>query len=173
MPRTLEIVDGHEGWPFAEVLDHEVYPPEVMAKVPWRDVTWAHADKRVMVRERGVLVCHVGIYLRDGTHHGARVRIAGIGGVMTSERTRRQGCAGAALGLAASFMREHEIDFGLLFCEPHNIAFYEHLGWRTFAGEVFCEQPQGRYRFDMMPTMLLYLRTAPHAGVIDLCGLPW
>jgi aminoglycoside 2'-N-acetyltransferase I len=172
LSRTIEIVEGDAGWPLAEALDREVYPPEVMATVVWRDVTWAHADWRVLVKEQDALVCHAGIYLRDGTHDDSAVRIAGIGGVMTSARVRGQGNAGAALERAVSFMREQSIDFGLLFCETHNVALYEHLGWTKFAGTVFCEQPKGRICFDLMHTMTLPLRAAPEKGVIDLCGLP-
>lgn len=173
MADRIEIVDGPEGWPRAEVLDREVYPPEVMATVPWRDVTWAHADRRVLVMDDDRLVCHVGIYLRDGTHDGREFRIGGIGGVMTSAGVRRKGHAGRSMRLAASLMREQEVDFGLLFCEAHNVALYRHLGWTSFSGEAFCEQPQGRVRFDLVPVMVLPLRVSPAGGVIDLCGLPW
>ena len=40
-------------------------------------------------------------------------------------------------------------------------------------GDVYCEQPSGRVKFDMMHAMVLPLRCAPRSGVIDLCGLPW
>ena len=173
MTSRIEVIDGNAGWALAEPLDRECYPPETMATVIWRDVAWAHADKRVVVHGEDGIVCHVGIYLRDATQDGAPVRIAGIGGVMTSPRVRRSGHAGNAMRMAAGAMREREIDFGLLFCEPHNVGFYEHLGWRIFPGEVYCEQPAGQMRFDMMHTMVLPLRLAPEGRVIDLCGLPW
>jgi hypothetical protein len=171
LTRRIEVVDGDAGWALAEPLDRECYPPEMMASVIWRDVTWAHADKRVVVHGEGGIVCHVGIYLRDAILDGGLVRIAGIGGVMTSPRVRREGCAGSAMRRAADVMREQ--DFGLLFCESHNVGFYEHLGWRTFIGEVYCDQPSGRVRFDMMHTMVLPLALAPEGRAIDLCGLPW
>ena len=173
MISRIEVVDGDAGWALAEPLDRECYPPEAMATVVWRDVTWAHADKRVVVHGESGIVCHVGIYFRDGTLDGASVRIAGIDGVMTSPRVRRTGHAGNAMRRASDVMREHEIDFGLLFCESHNVPFYEHLGWRIFSGEVYCEQPSGHIRFDMMHAMVLPLRLSPEGRVIDLCGLPW
>jgi aminoglycoside 2'-N-acetyltransferase I len=169
----IEVVDGDAGWPLVETLDREVYPPEVMATVIWRDVSWAHADKRVLVRVDDRVVCHVGLYLRDGQVDGAPARIGGIGGVMTSACVRRKGIASAAMQSVARLMQDDGIDFGLLFCEPHNMPLYVRLGWRKFAGEVFCDQPSGRMRFDMMGTMILPLRTAPQRDTIDLCGLPW
>ena len=64
-------------------------------------------------------------------------------------------------------------DFGLLFCEPHLEAFYRQLGWRTFEGQVYADQPHGRIRFDVTGPMLFDLRLAPRFGVLDLCGRPW
>lgn len=169
----VEVLDGDAGWSVVEPLDREVYPPEVMAKVPWRDVTWAHADRRVIVSDPEGVRCHVGVFWRNGTLDGQRVRMAGIGGVMTSAGVRRKGYASRAMRGAAQLMEEAHIDFGLLFCEPHNEGFYGNLGWTVFRGEVWTEQPQGRICFDIMKALCLPLRIAPERGVIDLCGLPW
>ena len=169
----IEVVSGDEGWPLAEALEKVVYPPEVMAQVIWRDVTWAHADTRVLVRENEAVVCHVGLYSRDGAHDGARRRIIGVGAVMTVPEARRRGHARAAMREAARIMRFKGADFGLLFCEPHNEPVYEGFGWRMFRGQVFCEQPQGHTRFGLMAAMVLPLASTPETGVIDLCGLPW
>jgi aminoglycoside 2'-N-acetyltransferase I len=173
MTPTIEILNGNEGWPLAEALDAQCYPPEVMATIVWRDVTWAHADKRIFVRLDGEPVCHAGLYLRAAKDGERDVRVCGIGGVMTLERARKQGCASAAMKTAAKIVKEDDCDFGLLFCEPHNVAFYESLGWRIFTGDVYCEQPEGRIKFDMMHAMLLPVRAAPQSQMIDLCGLPW
>ena len=97
----------------------------------------------------------------------------GIGGVMTSSRARRQGCAGRAMRRAGEVMAQAGCDFGLLFCETQNVGFYERLGWQIFAGTVFCEQPGGRIKFEMMHTMILPLRRTPSTEAVDLCGLPW
>ena len=169
----IEILDGEDGWQRVEALDAEVYPPEVMAIVPWRDVTWAHANKRVVVSDQTGMRCHVGVFWRKGTFDGAIVRMAGIGGVMTSSAVRRKSYASSAMHRAAQLMAEEGSDFGLLFCEAHNERFYGHLGWTIFEGEVWMEQQQGRVRFDMMQALCLPLRIAPKRGVIDLCGLPW
>jgi aminoglycoside 2'-N-acetyltransferase I len=170
---ATEILGGEEGWPLAEALDAVCYPPETMATVIWRDVTWAHADKRVFARLDGEAVCHAGVYLRPAKDGPRDVFIGGIGGVMTVPDARGKGCAGAAMKTAAKVMEDEGCDFGLLFCEPHNVGFYEPLGWRIFDGDVFCEQPAGRIRFDMMHTMILPVLSAPASRMIDLCGLPW
>lgn len=170
---TLKITDGPSGWPVAEALDRVCYPPEVMARVIWREVIWAHADKRIFAYWNEEAACHVGLYLRHGRNGERDVLIGGIGGVMTLPDKRKNGCAGAAMRQAELLMKDARCDFGLLFCEPHNVPFYERLGWQIFAGDVFCEQPTQRIRFDMMHAMALPLISAPASRIIDLCGLPW
>jgi GNAT superfamily N-acetyltransferase len=173
MSASVSVHDGEVSWPLAEALDRVCYPPEVMAKVIWRDITWAHADKRVFAYRNREPVCHVGLYLRKAQHGARDVFIGGIGGVMTLPDARRRGFAGAAMRAAADELKSAGCDFGLLFCEPHNVAFYEGLGWGLFSGDVFCEQPAGRIKFDMMRPMVLPVRSSPQSGMIDLCGLPW
>lgn len=170
---SLKITDGDAGWPIAEALDKVCYPPEVMAKVIWRDVTWAHADKRIFAYRDENAACHVGLYLRRGRNGEREVLIGGIGGVMTLPDKRKSGCASAAMREAELLMKREGCDFGLLFCEPHNVAFYEKLGWSVFGGDVFCEQPTQRIRFDMMHAMTRPVATKPTSSIIDLCGLPW
>ena len=45
----IEIEDGRAGWPRAAPLLEAVWPPEVVAALPWKDVVWAPADRRVLV----------------------------------------------------------------------------------------------------------------------------
>ena len=157
-------------WPKVEALEKDVYPPDVMANVVWRDVAWAHANRRVCIPEEDRLICHVGVYERNGLYNDWPRLINGIGGVMTAPDRRRRGLASQAMRLATSLIA----DFNLLFCEPHNEQFYESLGWYKFRGEVLCVQPhKGRIRFDILTPMIHRGRHAPEDGVIDLCGLPW
>ena len=70
--------------------------------------------------------------------------------------------------------RDHEaVRFAILFCEPHNKAFYQARGWHPFQGEVYAEQPGGRIRFEAMAPFVFDFTRKPRDGVIDLCGLPW
>ena len=167
----IEVLGGEEGLALFEPLDRAVYTPQIMAGVIWRDVVWAEPDKRVFVHDAGGAVCHVGLFFRDGTWNGAPARMCGIGGVMTAMDARRKGFAGAAMRRAVEEMAG--ADFGVLFCEAHNVPLYAALGWRVFDGTVHCVQPSGPMTFYMMPTMILPLKTAPQSGTIDLCGLPW
>ena len=171
----IEIRPGDADWQQAEPLFAAVWPPEVRATLSWAHVVFAHAQQRVLVwNDAGELVCHVGIYLRQATWIDSLVRVGGIGGVITRQDSRNKGHASAAMNIAVAQLREKEdADFGLLFCEPHNFAFYRGLGWRRFAGPVFAEQPAGRVRFDVMAAFVFDLRLSPQDGTLDLRGLPW
>ena len=82
--------------------------------------------------------------------------------------------AAVALNAAIRTMRDHEaVRFAMLFCEPHNQAFYEARGWHPFKGEVYAEQPNGKIRFEAMAPYIFDFTRKPRDGIIDLCGLPW
>jgi aminoglycoside 2'-N-acetyltransferase I len=170
----LDIRDGDESWREVEPLHDLVYPPEILATIVWRDVTWAHAQRRVLVTEDGTLVAAVGLYFRDGRHDGEATQIGGIGGVVTHPQHRRRGFASAAMRRAAAAFAEAGVDFGLLFCEAYNIAFYAGLGWQASPGPVIVEQPGSVGPFTIMTPMARGIAApAPARGTIDLQGLPW
>jgi aminoglycoside 2'-N-acetyltransferase I len=172
----IDVMNGAASWPQAELLLDAVWPPDVLATLPWGNVAFAHADLRVLVQsEADGLVCHVGIFRRDVTWNGRAMRVGGIGGVATREDQRRRGYASIALDAAIRTLTdEGSIDFALLFCEPHNVPFYASRGWRPFEGDIYAEQPeQGRIPFTAIAPHVLKIRQAPLRGTIDLCGLPW
>ena len=103
----IDVEPGDAGWKRAEPLLREVWSPEVVATFPWRHVVWAHADKRILVAdEQGIVVCHVGFFLREATWDARPVRIAGIGGVATRADCRGRGLAASAMQRAAEEMKE-------------------------------------------------------------------
>jgi predicted acetyltransferase len=176
MSIEIDVLNGDTSWPMVKPLMDAVWPPEELAKRPWGDVVFAHADLRVLIDapEDGGLACHVGIYFRTITWNGRKMNVGGIGGVATREDCRRHGYASVALNAAIQTLRDHEaIRFALLFCEPHNFAFYSARGWHPFSGEILAEQPGGPIRFEASAPFVFDLGRAPREGTIDLCGLPW
>jgi GNAT superfamily N-acetyltransferase len=171
MSIEIDVLNGNTSWPAAEPLFKRVWSPEIIANKPWRHIKWAHADLRVLVEtpEDGP-ACHVGTL----TWNGRELHIGGIGGVVTHPDHRRRGYASVALDAATRTMRDRkDVQFGLLFCEPQNFAFYQARGWHPFEGEVYAEQPEGRVRFEAMAPLIFHIKRSPRTGVIDLCGLPW
>jgi aminoglycoside 2'-N-acetyltransferase I len=176
MSDRIEIVNGDDGWRLASRLLEAVWPPEVVATLPWKDVVWARADRRVLnIDGHNNVTGHAGIYLRNATFDARPVKIGGVGGVATRLECRRQGIASEVMREAVREMRDTQgVDFGLLFCEPRHAPLYKRLGWHLFEGEVFVEQPrQGRVRFTVTDALVFDLKIAPRAGILDLCGLPW
>jgi aminoglycoside 2'-N-acetyltransferase I len=172
----IDVLNGDTSWKLAEPLFNAVWPPHVVATLPWAGIAFANAELRVLVsNESGEVVCHVGIYRRDITWNGRKLRAGGIGGVLTREDARQQGYASVALNAAIQTLKdERSIDFALLFCEPYRAQFYIARGWKPFEGEVFAEQPdKGRVRFEGIAPHVYDLRRALRQGTIDLCGRPW
>ena len=180
MSIEIDILNGNESWPQAKPLFEAVWPRDLLDRLAWGQIKWANADLRVLIeapgeQPDGSLACHVGIYFRTVTWNGRKVDIGGVGGVATRADCRRRGYASIALNAAVQTMRDHDaVQFALLFCEPHNFAFYQSRGWHPFAGEICAEQPEGKIRFEAMSPFVFDLRRrAPLQGTIDLCGLPW
>jgi len=171
----IDVTAGDVGWRQAAPLLKAIWPPEVVATLPWRDVVWASPDQRVLAfNAAGEIIGHVAIVVREATLDGRAVKIGGLGGVATRNDSRRRGVARAAMSTAVQQIQNvHEVDFGLLFCEPRHAALYEKLGWRSFQGDVFVQQAQGRVRFEVTGPYVFDLKMMPRSGLLDLCGLPW
>ena len=170
----IDIRPGDAAWEVAGPLLNAVWPPDLVASLPWGGLATAHADFRVLVTHDGELVSHVGLFIRSCDWDGRIVRVGGIGGVATAEPQRGLGFASAGMKAAiAALARDHEVDFGLLFCEEHNVAFYRGLGWHSFHGTVFAEQPEGRIHHNSVAPLVYDVKLSARAGVIDLRGLPW
>ena len=175
MSIEIDVLNGSASWPVAKPLFKAVWPREVVEKLSWGHVKWANPDLRVLIEApSGGLACHVGIHFRTVVWNGRKFDAGGIGGVLTREDCRRRGYGSIALNAAIQTLRDHEaVRFALLFCEPHNFAFYQARGWHPFSGEVHAEQPGGKIRFEAMAPFVFDLGRAPREGTIDLCGLPW
>ena len=176
MSIEIDVLNGDASWPRVEPLMNAVWPRYVVEKLPWGHVEWAHADLRVLIDapDGNGLACHVGIYFRTITWNGQKVHAGGIGGVSTRNDCRRRGYASLAHDAAVQTIRANEAaKFAILFCEPHNEAFYQARGWHPFKGEVYAEQPEVRVLFEAMAPFVFVFTRKPRDGIIDLCGLPW
>lgn len=152
-----------------------VYPPEVLATLPGIAFSWASAQWSVFVWDEDELIARVGLVRREILDNGVAKTIGGIGGVMTHPNRQGQGLASLAMREAAKhFIEDMNVSYALLFCRPHLVEFYKRLNWKSFEGQVFVEQPQGKIEFSANGAMVLDIREqAPTQGVLDLNGLPW
>jgi GNAT superfamily N-acetyltransferase len=172
----IELLSGAAGWPLVQPLEALVYTPEVLKTWVGRDVKWAQADQRALVRtDEGLLVSHAGAFVRQAEWDGLPVKLGGIGGVVTHPGHRRQGYARAAIKRALTWLHdEPAVAFALLFCEPHNVPYYAKQGWQGFEGAVIVRQPGGTGPFTLFHAMTLAIRNRNALrGTLDLRGEPW
>jgi aminoglycoside 2'-N-acetyltransferase I len=67
MSIEIDVLNGDASWPLAKPVFDAVWPPEVVAKLPWAAIVFAHAELRVLVQDESEdVLCHVGIYRREG-----------------------------------------------------------------------------------------------------------
>lgn len=93
---------------------------------------------------------------------------------MTLPAKQGQGLGSQAMREAAKRFEQLNVAYALLFCQPHLVPFYSRLGWKTFEGQLFVEQPQGKIEFSANGAMVLDVHEqAPLGGILDLNGLPW
>jgi GNAT superfamily N-acetyltransferase len=155
-------------------LSLAVYPPEAVAAWPGRAIEWEPPPWSVIGWDGDAAACYVGGILRDARWNDRAVRVGGIGSVKTHPAARGRGLASSAIGLALDYFRLHGVDFVLLVCEPHLVAFYEQFGWRTFPGELLVRQHGATVPFTLNRCMTAPGQfTEPLTGTIDLLGPPW
>jgi aminoglycoside 2'-N-acetyltransferase I len=159
-----------------QALRSAAYPPGTSAVWPGRDRELAGPAYRVLVWDSdGRLAAHAGLLLRNALANEQPVRVGGIGGVLTHPQLRRQGMAAAAMANAVEFFRHlGDVDFALLVCESHLLAYYTRLGWRQFGGRLIVRQWGESEEFTFNQVMTYPIRSSlPPEGVIDLLGPPW
>lgn len=147
---------------------HDIYNDNHYGLV-WRPRHW-----HLFVYATDELVGHIGIVRHTIQVEDQPVNAGGIGQVVTLPAVQRRGYATLALQQAAAFLCHNlEVDFGMLFCVPRMIPFYQRRGWQHIATTVLIDQPEGSI-VSPVPVMVLPCcqRIWP-TGLVDLCSLPW
>jgi GNAT superfamily N-acetyltransferase len=136
--------------------------------------TWRAKDLHLYVEEDGRVVSHVGLLEEVVAAGGERVRVCGVGAVVTVPEAQGRGHARRAMRRAAEVMRdETEAEFGMLYCLERLVPFYASLGWRLVEGENVFGQPAGP-ALSPFRVMVLPLRgRAWPPGRVVVEGLPW
>ena len=146
-----------------------------------RDQPYGYAphDFHVIARSDDRVVGHVGWARRAISVGGAPISIAGVGGVLISERARGKRLGKRLVASATQSMSDAGgIDFGYLGCREEVVPFYASCGWsRVLAAErsvrrdgLPVEEVPGQPLL-IMP-IASELATWP-AGAIDLRGRAW
>jgi GNAT superfamily N-acetyltransferase len=137
-----------------------------------------HAEYRLLVYgESGQWVCTLEIHQRTILVGGIEIQVGGIGGVLTLPQYRGQGHAERAMRRAVLFIRDElHLPFGVLFCFPNLIDYYERLSWEHINADLVYRDSTGAMRTftDNMGAMV-YLTGSElfPPGLVDLNGYPW
>ena len=179
MSIEIDVLNGDASWPLAEPLLEAVWP----RRKSWQSCPGATSYSPMPTcgcwsTRRGSgrpLVCHVGIYRRDVTWNGRKVRIGGIGGVATREDCRGRGYASIALDAAIQTLSDQKARSISRCCSASRTtrrSTRRAAGTRS-TGEIYAEQPAGPHPLRRDGAVRVRITRAPRKGTIDLCGLPW
>ncbi len=131
---------------------------------------WRSKDRHFVLYEDGAPLASASV-LR---HEVRNVVVGGLGGVIALPEARGRGLARQVVGRATEFMRDDlGASFGLLFCLPRLVPFYESQGWTVVEPGVLIDQPGGKVP---APTPVMVLPFGPELWPnerVDLGSLPW
>lgn len=126
--------------------EHDAFPRELeiqvlaFMRIVWADAftkeerhrsrLWDAPPPAHFVRRIGdLLVSHAQVLpLEFDRDEGGRVRVGGVGAVMTYPQFRGEGHGSAVMRSAGEHIAA-TADVGVLFCDESNVPFYERLGW--------------------------------------------
>jgi aminoglycoside 2'-N-acetyltransferase I len=135
---------------------------------------WAAPDFYAISETDGELVGRLGIFSREIDVAGTRMRVGGIGGVITKPEWRLRGVARGLLTRAAEFMcNDLGVEFALLLCRREVAPVYAKLGWKRVDGPTVFMQPSGMTAYPRDTMVLRFGKREWPIGTIDLHGLPW
>ena len=118
-------------------------------------LNWRKKDLHFLLYVDEKLVSHVGILLHIISTDCQTLNIGGVGGVVTVVEEQRKGYGALLMKHAGNFLiHTREVDFGLLFCLPRMISFYNSLGWKLTKQHILIEQPTGKIP-SPLPVMVL------------------
>ena len=140
----------------------------------YENCLWAPADWRILVYADGQLASFLKVTEREISVGDERLKVAGLGDVVTLPDWRRRGLAGLALHrFSEELCHRPDLEFGVLMCLPELVPYYSRFGWQAIAEPIVYTQAWGKETSHEV-TMIL----SPHGkqwpgGPIDINGLPW
>ncbi|HWM92789.1 MAG TPA: GNAT family N-acetyltransferase [Thermoanaerobaculia bacterium] len=135
---------------------------------------WRSKDWHFVLYEDGAPRSNASVLRHETVLGGRPTMVGGLGSVITVPEARGRGFARQVIDRATEFLqKELGVSFGLLFCLPRLVPFYESQGWQVVEQGVLIDQPGGKVP---APTRVMILpfgdRSWPSERV-DLGSLPW
>ena len=148
--------------------------PFGMAEVGLEWIQWLPEKWHMVAYKEQIAISHVGILKQTLLIGQQSLSLGGIAGVVTIPSSRGKGYAHQLLECSLNFMRDKlQVDFGLLFCLPRLVPFYEGLGWTQINNDFVFMQASGRVNTPL-PVMTIQCKTLKWpSGKIELGSYPW
>jgi GNAT superfamily N-acetyltransferase len=135
---------------------------------------WEPKVRFFQVYESGKLVANAGLVGRTVMAGGHSLSVAGLGSVVCRPEARGKGHARAAVTAAIQHARDSmKAPFGMLFCLPRLVPFYERMGWARLDEPVLIEQSAGTVRSPLEVMVKLLGDRAWPPGPVSANGRPW
>jgi len=158
---------------------HTLPDAEVQALFGWGEdpfsvtplgLQWRSKDRHFVLYEDGAPLASASVL-----RHEVRDRVVGgLGGVVTRPEAQGRGLARQVVGRATEFMRDDlGASFGLLFCLPRLVPFYESQGWTVVEQGILIDQPGGKIPSPVPVMILPFGEERWPAERVDLGSLPW
>ena len=137
------------------------------------NLRWRPKDVHFLMEVDGEMVSHVGVLKHEVSIVGELLTVAGVGGVVTIPAFQRNGHARELMLHAAGFLREWQVDAGLLFCLRRRVPYYESQGWQVLKQPVTIVQPSGEIVSPLEVMVLPFGKSSWPDGEVQLNSFPW
>jgi GNAT superfamily N-acetyltransferase len=119
----------------------ETYPPELQ-------------PVHFVVAEGDTLLSYATLLKLDLDHAGRNYQVYGFGNMLTFPPFRRRGYGGQVLRAATHFIRESDVDAGILFCDPRLESFYGTENWVSTHSPTRLGEPDQYEEYEPLRMML-------------------
>ena len=137
------------------------------------NLRWRPKDLHFLMDVDGEAVSHVGVLKHEVGVAGKLLAVGGVGGVVTIPAFQRKGYARELMLRAAEFLKEWQVDAGLLFCLQRRVPYYESQGWQVLKYPVTIEQPAGEIVSPLEVMVLSFGKGVWPDGEVQLNSFPW
>jgi GNAT superfamily N-acetyltransferase len=140
---------------------------------------WWHSKPAYRViahTHRNDIVAHAGLLLKPIAVGCAKVpvNIAGIQSFSVMPGWRGNGVSDHIMERTLKIAREHEVEFGMLFCNPPLEKVYHRMGWQAVCSDVvMLDEQNNKVVRDGITMIYPFKDTTFPSGLIDLLGRDW
>ncbi|MEM6283289.1 MAG: GNAT family N-acetyltransferase [Chloroflexota bacterium] len=130
--------------------NREIFPDVGPDAIDTRGIQWTPGEWCVVVYNNDEFGAYAEVLQREILVGGQPVTVGGIGGVMSLPHMRGLGLGKAAMRALTDYIcTEMNADAGMLYCAPHNVAYYQSLGWHHITRQITYHQYDGTHVIDM------------------------